>query len=159
MLERKLAFQNGVADHVGEDQPRGVGRKFPALIGAVGLEALALFQEIVEAVHEFVVGGAVDAGPVNGAENGGEQAAALATRDANLLGEAGGQNVEGFRSDPDAVARGVEIGEDAEDAAAVGGASGKRVDVRQVVSGAGAGGTAALFDWPEAGEIAAPAFA
>ena len=68
MLEGVLASEDGVWDGVGIDHPRGAGGELEGIFGAVGLEARILFEEIVEAHHEVVVGRALEGGD-GGAES------------------------------------------------------------------------------------------
>ena len=63
---------------------------------------------------------------------------------------------ESFRGEPHAVLGGINVGEEAQDAVAVGRAGGKGVHVAEIVAGVQACGAAAFFDGAVAGVIELP---
>jgi hypothetical protein len=157
LLKRELAFEHSMADHIGENEPGGVRGELPTLLGTLCLKTRAFLEEIVEAVHEAVVRRAVCTWPVYRAKNVRKDAVAPPARDSYLPGKARRQDVKGFRGDPNAIVRWVEIGENAKNAAAIGRTSRESIYVGQVVARACAGGATVLFHGAKAGKIAPPA--
>lgn len=160
LFEGILAFEHGVADAVGENHPTGIGWKFPALLGAGFAESCVFFHGVVTAMHEIVVGGAMGAEKMQGsgerAHPAGERICAAQAGEAYGFGEIGANGFEGLRSVPDTVLRGIDVGEEAEDAVAVRWASGKGVEVRKIITGMKTGGATELFERTETCEVKFP---
>ena len=138
-----------MAARVGERDPGGAGRERPQPLGAALLKPLVPLQEVVEAKHEGVVGGALrlagaeepDHALAELLEPGRPGAAGQPGRLAVLLQQGG----ERRRRDPDARLGGIDVGEDAEDAAALRRPAGEGVHVQQVVAGEVAQAARRLF--------------
>jgi hypothetical protein len=142
LLQCVLAGQDGVRDGVCVDHPRGARGELERVFGTGGLEVRILFQEIVEAHHEVVVGGALDGGN-GGAESDG---AAGSLADAGKRGAGVGRDFfgskladsgsEGVADDPVARARGIDVVKEAQNAGAIRGARGESVGVEKVITAA-----------------------
>src|ERR1700733_4712463 len=73
LLERVLAAQDRVRNHVGVDHPAGAGGELVVVLGAGALEVAVLFKEVMEAHHEVVIGRALERGRSSAqADAGGE---------------------------------------------------------------------------------------
>src|SRR5215469_4781747 len=71
-------------------------------------------------------------------------------------GEARAKRFEGFRREPDAALRGIQVYEEAQDAGAVGGAGGKGIEMQEIVTRMEARGAAFFFYGTVAGVVELP---
>ncbi len=62
LLQRVLAGENRVRNHVGVDHPTGAGGKLQVFLAALRLERCVLLEEVVEAHHEVVIGRSLQTG-------------------------------------------------------------------------------------------------
>src|SRR5580693_6376616 len=156
LLERVLTAENGMRNAVCVDEPGGHGRKFQANFGRVGLLGGVFFQVIVEVQHEAVVGRAVrnrsaerarNSGPSRSVTGGGEAG------ESGILCEMFGEHRKILANIPHAWLGGMNIGEHAQNSSAMSGASGKSIDVKQIVALVNRQRAAFFFDGTEAGEI------
>src|SRR5262245_10854679 len=56
LLQRELSGLYGVRNHVGEHDPGGTRRKFPAVLRAARLERRVRLEKVMESQHETIVG-------------------------------------------------------------------------------------------------------
>ena len=147
---------------VGIDHPAGSGGEVEAVLRTVGLEAGILFEEVVEAHHEIVVGAALDGWDGCAESNASTEGFSRATEKAvypwgdlnggKLLDDGG----EGIAYNPVAGARWVNIVEEAQNAGAMGWASREGVGVKQVIAASVRQIAPFFLLWPETGVIELP---
>lgn len=77
-------------------------------------------------------------------------------QDSGGFNDVGTKGFEGFGSEPNAVFGGIDVGEEAQNARAISGASGKRIEMKQIVAGVETGGATFSFDGTEAGVMEFP---
>lgn len=156
LLEGVLAFENGVAHAIGKDNPTGIWRELPATFGRIFLKARVLFHGVVTAVHEMVVGRTSCAGKTQSPRYRAKRIRARGFRKPEGSRESRRNAFERFGGQPNAVLRRIDVREETQDAIAVGGTRGKRIDVAEVVARVQAGSAAPLFDGSVAGVIEFP---
>lgn len=161
LLEGELAGHGGMGDAIGKHHPGGERRKFQERLGRVLLKVAVLFQVIVEAQHEAVVRRAAEPREPRRSR----PARDVAAQQSVFAGEAADAGVGGvFFGDvgeiadgiPDARLRGVQIGEDAQDASAARGAQAKGIHVQQIVALVQRKVAPLLLERTEAGVVGLP---
>ena len=147
-------------EDVSEGEPGGARGEVEMILRTVCLEIGVALQVLVEVEHELVIGGAGNNGKTEALEPGGCRKAELSVcsdlLEACVVRILFRENGEGVGCDPVAGFRWMDVGEDAQDEIAVGGARGKGVGVDQVIARVIRQVAAFFFERTEAGVIEFP---